>query len=107
MCMEDIRLGRRSPGSYGDSVIQTTVTLYVPPDRHRTALILWGPATGSVELSTNPTFAAGQGFHLGSGEGGVVLNVQHHGDIVRRAWYATHSVGGVNLHWEASSLYEE
>lgn len=107
MCMEDVRIGRESQGQYGDAVIATTVTPYVPADPHRIALIMWGPPSGTSELSTNPKFSSGQGFHLGSGEGGVVLDVQRHGDIVRRAWYATHSVGGVNMHWEGASLHKE
>lgn len=94
MCMEDVRIGRKSSGTVTPVTCTTAAQLAVPGVANRTALILGAPSTGNVCYSTSPTVAAGTGFNLSSNSGQMDLTIQSHGDLVRQAWYVIGAAGG-------------
>ena len=95
MCMEDIRLGRKTitnelPLTIGATAIEVAAAMPL-----RTTLVLGAPLTGQVTYSLNPNVTAGQGLNVQLGSSAVTLTIQDHGDMVRQTWYAIGS--GVGL----------
>lgn len=88
MCMEDVRLGRQSHAQEIKCIVTTTSALILPYDPHRIALVISCPTGSNVHLSFGPVAVSGGGMVLGQLGTPIVLNIQQHGDIVRRAIYA-------------------
>lgn len=107
MCMEDVRIGRRSVTTMENVVVTTTAKIAIPPDPHRLSLVIGPTVSGNCTLSLNPGVPNSYGFPLGTSTAPLVLSLQQHGDIVTRGWHAVSSMGGAVFSYAASSLAEE
>jgi hypothetical protein len=90
MCMEDVKIGRATNSGDGfASIPAATAGLIVGPSLHRYCLIISPPIAGHVTIGFSPNqLVDGSGVVLASGADPLILTIQEHGDIIRRAFYA-------------------
>ena len=95
MCMEDVRLGRVT--RCGERRINLTVVSQrvIDQSKHRRTLILFPPPSGTTTFSIRDPVAANVGIVIPASSPPVTLTLDEHGDIVTKAFFAIHSVGGV------------
>jgi hypothetical protein len=96
--MEDVRIGRKSIGSYWPGVATTTPVEAIPANPHRTGLYLSGPGAGggtAVFLTLSPiiTAAGGQGLTTTNFGNGVSFTIEELGDMITKAWYIQVNTG--------------
>ena len=94
MCMEDVRLGRESPGNLVFATIGTASTPFLPADPMRVAIRFGAPSAGTITYSTETISAVGNGLIVSTSAPGFDLDVKTHGDIVKRAWNARADAAG-------------
>jgi hypothetical protein len=98
MCMEDVRLGRQIQVSEVQVTVATTVTPLVGDDPDRVMLMIGIPVSGNFFCSTRHDLALNEGFRLVSTAlAFFVFDIKTHGQMVTKAWYGIHSVGGVGV----------
>lgn len=93
MCMEDVRIGRKTNGRINSVAIGTAATLVVPGSETRVGLLLGGNSTDTVTYSTEPSVAIDGGLVIGVGQPPIKLYIDRDGDLVRKAWYGIMSTG--------------
>lgn len=98
MCWEDVEIGRSTAS--GQLIVtpsNTELTQLIAADTMRFALVIGAPATGNLFLTLEPGSAVATGMIRTLAMGPLVLNLYQHGDLVRRAWFASHSAGSVPI----------
>ena len=85
-----------SSGIYSVAVAVTDTAL-LPAADSRESVTFNSPPSGTITYSPEGTAVLGRGITLAAGEPSVTLTYATHGTIVRRAWRAIHSVGGVTV----------
>lgn len=94
MCMDDVRLGRKSLSDQVD-IAPTTVSAEVLTGAdNRIAIVFNRPSVGTVTYSLHQPAVLGQGITLGAGDGSVSLDIQRHGGMVCRPWQAISDQAG-------------
>lgn len=108
MCMEDVRIGRKtgSPYSQHVRVTDTTAVLLVPRNPKRYSLIL-SAGSGNYFVSPNRNMADTEGIRFTNSTTPVVLNVKDHGHLVTGDLYAIATSGPIQAHWLAVDLEQE
>jgi hypothetical protein len=108
MCMEDIRIGRRTYADEDTLLIVDAGQLLVEANPRRTAITIGNPSAGSivnVSIKGVPTATSGIPITIG---GSITWNIYHHGDIVRRAFFAKFvQAGGGFVSYICSMLDDE
>lgn len=110
MCMEDVRIGRSTVSADASPSIGTTATELVSASLDRYCLIISPPIAGQVTIGFDPNHvASGVGIVLASGADPLVLTIQEHGDMVRRAWYAAVDTGtrSVGVSWSSLQVVKD
>lgn len=102
--MEDIRIGRQEGASETNVICGATSTVLLPPDPHRTAVIIYPPVSGTLTLSTLSPVVAGVGITLQAAYHPVRYNLKDDGLIVTKGFYGIHSVGGITICCHESRL---
>lgn len=82
MCIEDIRLGRKTRSHTVSKVIGTTSTEVVARAADRSSLVLSSHPTARITYSTETVAVDGVGVVIPPATGPVLLDIQHHGDLV-------------------------
>lgn len=93
MCMEDYKLGRETQSGSVKKAVGLTSDLAIGESVKRTALILSNPLANNVTFSLQNPAVSGQGIVLNVSTGPFSMDVQTHGDIVRRPWYCIADAG--------------
>lgn len=107
MCIEDVRMGRKTVSFMAIvSIPAGGVRQVLPADPFRYSLTLSAPSSGSLTFSINQNPGDGEGIVFHQGSGPVTLTIQNDGDLVRRAWYA-YSVNAVSVALPTSQLRME
>lgn len=88
MCLEDIRIQRKTTSSEKTVVVTDTASLLVGPSEDRTCLIISTGDANDIFISTNGTPSATNGFRLQAGQSPLVLTLLQHGDIVTKGFMA-------------------
>ena len=94
MCMEDIRIMRRTRSRMFSLTVQASGVI-VGPSPNRVALIITtNGALRVVGTERNMVVTAGRGIAVGDAAGAsahipLILDIQHHGALVTEAWYGT------------------
>ena len=89
MCMEDVLLGRSTISADRTISVALTPQLILEASLDRYCVIISPPLAGQVTIGFDPNHVvSGGGIVLASGADPLVLTIQEHGDIVRRAIYA-------------------
>lgn len=95
MCMEDVRLGRMMTGEEINTVVGLAATPVIDFDTERSFILFSPPLSGIMTFSIFPTMVAGSGLNIAAGQDEVSMDIQTHGNLVTKAWFAIHSVGGI------------
>ncbi len=107
MCLKDVLMGRNSTSNAAVVAIGAgAVKQVLPADPYRYSIVFSGPSTGSITYSINQNPGDGEGIVFHQGCGPIALTIQHHGDMVRRPWYA-YSVNAVNVAVHTAQMREE
>ena len=93
MCIEDIRLGRKSFGAGKLVAIGSATTIVVQQTQKRVTLILNSLATEAVTYSPNTPVVIGQGIKIPAGTAPVKLNIKDDGSIVSSRWFGVAETG--------------
>ena len=88
MCMEDVRIGRRSISQNYSFTTGVTAHQVLPGSDNRVSVILGSPLAGTITYFDEANPVSGLGFNIGAGQPPMVLNIQDHGDVVRHQWWA-------------------
>lgn len=105
--MEGVRLGRESNGQSLVVPLSTVSGLAIGESLTRMALVFPGPLAGNVTYSLQNPAVSGQGLVLNASSGPFSLDIQTHGDLVRRAWYAVADAGTPTVQIFFSDLPKE
>lgn len=95
MCIEDIRIGRRTVTRELRAIIANTSGIFVQSSPKRTVLVFLPPPSGVLTLSMDDPVTGNQGIVLNTSSPPIVMTVQQWGDVTKRNFFAIHSVGGV------------
>lgn len=102
MCMEDIRIGRKSHGGWypGTAQVGSPVEA-IPANPHRTAIYFSGPGLGGgsaifLTFSTEKTALSGQGVTTANFGPGQLLTIEDLGEIITKAWYVQSNTANTN-----------
>ena len=87
MCMEDVRIGRKTDSRLGSLTLTGGVQNLVQHDPNRVSLTLFAPATGVCYLRTDDAITTTNAIAHVAGMNPIILTVQEHGQIVTRAWF--------------------
>ena len=93
MCFEDVQLGRESNSGEFRKTVTTTGAGLVSNAPGRIAIIFGTPSGNNVRISTEQITTFEGGIILTTSGSPLILDIQHHGDLVRKAWNAI-STGG-------------
>src|SRR5688572_29365150 len=103
MCIEDIRLQRETTASEDVTSVGQTAVQLVGPSHLRTALVISCPHSGYITIGFTPSVAVNEGIILNALGTPLVLSLDTHGAVVKKAIYAIHSAGTVSIAvWETS-----
>lgn len=95
MCMEDIRIGRRTihtPRNFALGVASGVIAAY---DEKRIQLLIYPPSSGTLTIFPANSVIVNKGITLTSTSHPMIMTVDTHGDLVKKMWAAIHSAGGV------------
>ena len=107
MCMEDIRLGRKTISRFVTVNVDSTSILIVKGDPNRIALTFFPPPTNLYYVNSRKAAATGTGAPILSTAHELTLTIQDHGDAVRGEWYAIAPVAAVNVNYLETVLLEQ
>jgi hypothetical protein len=99
MCLEDVRLMRETSANDFVVLVAGVGLLVVPQERKRVALVVQNIGTNPMQISLTKPSALGSGMSLPVGGNPVVFDIQKHGDLVTRGFWAI-AAGGA-----ASTIY--
>lgn len=103
MCLEDIRLQRKSISGQTIRSVGTSATMLIGPSELRTALIISCPASGILTISLTPDVTNNNGIILNALGTPFKLDLMNDGAIVKSGIWAIHSATTVTIGiWETS-----
>ena len=88
MCMEDVRIGRKSSMVERNLPIGTASIQAAVASDSRVCLVLGAPLTGKVTYTTISPAVSGTGLVVTAGSAPVIFDIQHHGNLVTSNWFA-------------------
>lgn len=107
VCMEDVRLGRKTATTQGTYPATTTTQLVIQEDAKRVLLIILPPASGELTVGILASTDTGTGYRLPSTGSPLKLDIKKEGTLCCHAWYIRHDAGGVNVNWFEGRLEQE
>lgn len=107
MCMEDVRLNRKTSSANSDAATTVASALAIPQNEKRTALVISNTGANPVYLSLVSPAADSKGIKLPANGDPLVLDLFHHGRMVTSSWYAISPAGASNVGFTESVLQEE
>lgn len=97
MCMEDIRIARKTRTRVIDLTLDTTAAQVLPYNPNRYALWIGNTSTGSAHFSLGTAPAQGRGITQGASAQPVFFRLVLEGDSVRQPLYAVASAAAVRI----------
>lgn len=104
MCMEDIRIAKKSVLMNHRALLSTTTQMLVPYDENRTSLLISGNSTVEVRLSWGEGGDGVNGVVLQIGGPGLLLNIYNHGAILRGPIWAVSVTNPATVCWVESTF---
>ncbi len=95
MCMEDIKIGRRSNSTIEHVAADAAAYQIAQANNQRITLIIYPPVSGTLMVSTKSTPTLTAGIPLTSSSEPLVFDIKLHGTLVQRPFFAIHSVGAI------------
>lgn len=103
MCMEDVRIGRKSTAGETIKSVSQTSSMLVGQSPKRIALLISAPNTGYITISFNGPVVSGSGIIINALGPPLSLNIHDHGAIIKKEIYVIHSATTTNVGvWETS-----
>ncbi len=93
MCIEDIRLGRKTRAAQTRVTLGVVSVLTVGNAFDRVSLIFSNPSAASVTFSINNPAVDGEGITIATADPPVKLNIRDDGRLVTSQWFAVAAVG--------------
>lgn len=93
MCMEGIRIGRRTKinqYTWSTGVGQAQI---VPPNPRRVALMIGSPVSSVAFIAPALPVTTTTGIPINTGQNPIILNIEDHGELVTTAWFGTSAAG--------------
>lgn len=106
MCMEDIRVMRRSVATVGKVTVAGTAVVLVSANPKRVALVVSAPDVDGITISPDRAVQFTEGITLHPRGDPLVLDLQHHGALVTNGWWIICS-GGPEVIGYAETLLSE
>ena len=97
MCIEDIRLGRKTSASQLEAPLTGTSALVVGNALNRIALIFSPPSASVATLSLNRPSVDGEGLIIAAGDRPIKLNIRDHGRLVTSQWFGIVAAGAETI----------
>lgn len=97
MCMEDIRIARKTRFKSYDFDVGTTTQLLLPYNPKRFALVFGNASSGTVTIGQNSTMNTGRGIACTSTSAVCIFRLTLEGDLVRAPWYGLATAAGIRL----------
>lgn len=97
MCMEGVRIGRKTRQRKITTALTTASTQILPPNPRRFAVFFGQPNTSTAWFSPENDAGSGRAFGLTSTSPPVWLNITLQGDMVRGPWYAAGAAAIANI----------
>lgn len=101
MCMEDIRIARKTRFKSYDFDVGTATQLLLPYNPKRFALVFGNSSSGTITIGQNSSLSLGRGISCGTATPPVIFRLTLEGDLVRAPWYAFGTAAGLRI-----SVYE-
>lgn len=97
MCMEDVRIGRKTMAVETQFAgVGTTFIQVLPASPKRIGIIFCSASGGTLNYSTN-TNLQGLGLQLQAQIVPVTLNIRDHGALCKMGWWVKSSTAGQNV----------
>jgi hypothetical protein len=94
MCMEDIRIGRKTRTTFRLVTIAVTATPLVASNPNRVSLIVGVPSTNQIVIGPDANVTTSQGISVYNTGAPFELNIQDHGDaVIKELW----AIGGAGV----------
>lgn len=93
MCMEDYKLGRETQSGSVIVPLAGVSKIVIGESETRTCLVLGNPLANNVTYSLQNPAVSGSGLVVNVNTGPVILDLQTHGDLVKRPWFAINDAG--------------
>lgn len=97
MCMEDIRLGRRTNHLHRLFAVTTGSKVLFDRDKLRTQLMVYPPVSGTLTLDASDSVTANAGITMTASSHPLLMTVETHGDLVTNRFSVIHSAGGISI----------
>ncbi len=94
MCIEDINIGRNSPGHVIRITVGVSSIEVLGADPDRTAIIFNAPSAGTITYVPGVAAVALQGLAIGLGDEPVKLTLADHGQLITGPWFAVADLAG-------------
>jgi len=105
MCVEDIKLGKASRAYQVSTVFGATAIEIAPEDKHRIALVVGAPTSGTMFIGHDPNVTVLTGVPVPTNFPPIVFNVKDHGEIVTGKLFAIISAGTPSVTVLCASLH--
>ncbi len=102
MCIEDVRLGRKTKSIYQQISVPTVGWVEIAKANPKRTVLVFG-VSSTNQCSVYPADlgnAIAVGFGVGSttgGDGTLSFNIKEHGDLVCRAWWGHSNGAGATI----------
>lgn len=94
MCMEDVRIGRKTMFEEKQFTLPNAAyTEILPASPNRIGIIFGTPSSSTVVVTTNPTATTPDGLRIGTNGSPFGITVQEFGQAVCAAWFAKAAAG--------------
>ena len=101
MCIEDIKIGRRSTIIERRVALSTTSAQLVGPNPRRTGLVIGSDNTARITLSLIDPAVAGSGMLQAAGGAPIKLDIAHQGQLLTKPIFAVLNAGTATVAvWE-------
>lgn len=107
MCMEDIRVMRKTVPRGFSATLSATPSLVVGYNKNRVALILGNDSANHIHYQFGNNLGAGLGIIVTTGAGPLVLDIQRHGNLVHGPWFADSSAGTPTVGYAETILEQQ
>jgi hypothetical protein len=97
MCMEDIRIGRKSQSAHKNVGVTVNNLEIIGASPHRVALIFGNPASNNVFVSQDPQNLVLSGYMVNQTSGPLILRIEDWGQAITLPWFGVSSLGTNNL----------
>lgn len=107
MCMEDIRIGRKTGSTQITVTVSNPSSVILPADAKRTAIVISPPAAGTMFVAFGRDASTTSGIRVEPVTSPLILDLQHHGNLVTGPLHGFCGAGAESISIWFSRLEDE